>query len=51
MKLREDEMNLKTEVWPNGMPELGQKAQRSRVLTARDIELFTEISGPQSLAL
>ena len=34
-----------TEVWPNGMPEVGQIARRSRKVTAQDIELFTEISG------
>jgi acyl dehydratase len=33
------------EVWPNGMPRAGQSAQRSREISARDIELFTEISG------
>ena len=38
-------MNTKTEVWPNGIPNIGQKAQRSRLVTAHDIELFTEISG------
>ncbi len=37
-----------TEVWPNGIPEVGQKAQRSRLVTARDIELFTEISGDRN---
>lgn len=36
------------EVWPNGMPELGQKSQRSRDVTSRDIELFTEISGDRN---
>lgn len=35
-------------VWPNGMPEPGQKAQLSRTVTARDIELFTEISGDRN---
>jgi len=30
-----------TEVWPGGIPELGQVAQRSRSVTVRDIELFT----------
>jgi len=34
-----------TEVWPNGLPEVGQKARRSKRVTQRDIELFTEISG------
>lgn len=33
------------EVWPNGMPQVGQIARRSREVTRRDIELFTEISG------
>lgn len=32
-------------VWPNGVPEVGQSAQRSRNITTHDIELFTEISG------
>ena len=41
-------MNQKNEVWPNGMPEVGQMAQRSREVTARDIELFTEISGDRN---
>jgi len=34
-----------TDVWPNGMPEVGQATQRSRAVTPADIELFTEISG------
>ncbi len=38
----------KTDVWPNGRPEIGQKAQRSREVTARDIELFTAISGDRN---
>lgn len=33
------------EVWPNGILSVGQTARRSRAVTARDIELFTEISG------
>ena len=41
-------MNLRNEVWPNGMPEVGQKAQRSKAVTARDIELFNEISGDRN---
>ena len=41
-------MNQKNEVWPNGMPEIGQTAQRSRKVTARDIEIFTEISGDRN---
>lgn len=41
-------MNHKNEVWPNGMPKVGQTAQRSREITAHDIELFTEISGDRN---
>ena len=41
-------MKTKTEVWPNGIPLLGEKAQRSRLVTAHDIELFTEISGDRN---
>ena len=41
-------MNQKNEVWPNGMPEVGQMAQRSREVAARDIEFFTEISGDRN---
>lgn len=37
-----------TEVWPGGMPELGQVARRSRAVTTRDIELFTEMSGDRN---
>jgi acyl dehydratase len=33
------------DTWPNGMPEVGQTARRSRKISARDIELFTELSG------
>jgi acyl dehydratase len=35
-------------VWPGGMPEVGQTARRSRKVTARDIELFTEMSGDKN---
>ena len=41
-------MKTKTEVWPNGIPQLGEKAQRSRLVTAHDIELFTKISGDRN---
>ncbi len=41
-------MAEKNEVWPNGMPKVGQKAKRSREVTSRDIELFTEISGDRN---
>ena len=41
-------MTVTNDVWPGGMPEIGQKAQRSRTVEARDIKLFTEISGDQN---
>lgn len=41
-------METKTNVWLHGIPEVGQKARRSRMVTARDIELFTEISGDRN---
>ncbi|MEJ2506791.1 MAG: MaoC family dehydratase [Ignavibacteriaceae bacterium] len=41
-------MKQMNEVWLNGIPEVGQKAQRSRKVTSRDIELFTEISGDRN---
>lgn len=36
------------EVWPGGMPTVGQTAQRSRQITDRDIGLFTDISGDRN---
>ncbi len=36
------------DAWPNGIPEVGQTAQRSRAVAAHDIELFTEISGDRN---
>ena len=41
-------MKTESEVWPHGIPEVGQKAQRSRLVTTRDIGLFTEISGDRN---
>lgn len=41
-------MGTASEVWPNGIPSVGQTAQRSRAVTARDIELFTAISGDRN---
>ena len=32
-------------VWPNGTPSIGDVAERSRMVTNRDIERFTDISG------
>lgn len=34
--------------WPNGAPRVGDRAQRTRSVTHRDIELFTEISGDRN---
>jgi acyl dehydratase len=34
--------------WPKGAPAVGQKAERARKVTARDIELFTEMSGDRN---
>lgn len=36
------------DVWPNGMPEVGQSARRSRAISSADIERFTEISGDRN---
>lgn len=47
-KRNRDAIMVTNDVWPNGMPEEGQSAQRSRKVTARDIELFTEISGDRN---
>jgi acyl dehydratase len=41
-------MDSKSKVWPNGMPAVGQTARRTRTVTARDIELFTELSGDRN---
>jgi acyl dehydratase len=37
-----------TAVWPNGAPRVGQRAERTREVTAADIERFTEISGDRN---
>ena len=37
-----------TTAWPNGAPEPGQRAERTRTVQARDIELFTEITGDRN---
>jgi acyl dehydratase len=41
-------MSQTNEAWPNGTPEVGQSARMSREVTARDIQLFTEISGDRN---
>jgi len=40
--------NERNDVWPGGMPHVGQIAERSRVVEAKDIERFTEISGDRN---
>ncbi|MGB5191992.1 MAG: MaoC family dehydratase [Polyangiales bacterium] len=39
---------MTTEVWPGGMPHVGQRASRTRKVEKRDILLFTEISGDRN---
>jgi len=41
-------MGSVSEVWPNGIPSISQSARRSRLVTTRDIESFTEISGDRN---
>jgi acyl dehydratase len=41
-------MDARNDAWPNGMPAVGQVARRSRAVSARDIELFTDISGDRN---
>jgi len=41
-------MTSESKVWPRGAPVVGQVARRTRGVTARDIELFTEISGDRN---
>src|SRR5215510_8883442 len=36
------------QVWPGGVPRVGQVAERSRTVNAKDIERFTEISGDRN---
>jgi acyl dehydratase len=41
-------MSRTNDAWPNGMPDIGQIGRRSRDVTARDIELFTDMSGDRN---
>ena len=36
------------QIWPGGIPRVGQVAERSRAVNAKDIERFTEISGDRN---
>lgn len=35
-------------IWPHGAPSVGERAERTRSVSSRDIELFTEISGDRN---
>jgi len=37
-----------TTAWPRGMPAVGATATRRKAVTARDIELFTEMTGDRN---
>ncbi len=37
-----------TAAWPNGAPQVGDVAEMTRTVEARDIELFTDISGDRN---
>jgi acyl dehydratase len=41
-------LQQRTDVWPHGKPEVGETAERSRRVSQRDIERFTEISGDRN---
>jgi acyl dehydratase len=34
--------------WPNGKPQVGARAERTRRVAERDIELFTEMTGDRN---
>jgi len=38
----------RSDIWPGGMPEVGQTAQRSRTVEPDDIVRFTDISGDRN---
>jgi acyl dehydratase len=39
---------MSNDIWPRGVPKVGDVAQRSRTIGPKDIELFTEISGDRN---
>ena len=41
-------MTTTASVWPTGVPTVGQRARRTRLVRERDIALFTEISGDRN---
>lgn len=38
-------MSDEQDIWPAGKPQVGQKAEMTRMVAPQDIELFTAISG------
>ena len=40
-----------SDVWPKGAPRVGQRAESSRRVDAKDIALFTRISGDRKNSL
>ena len=41
-------MNDEGDIWPAGAPTVGQRAELTREVSERDIELFTAISGDRN---
>ena len=41
-------MTQDNQVWPSGIPEVGQRAERTRDVSDGDIEMFTAISGDRN---
>ena len=41
-------MTTGSKIWPSGPPQVGQRAERTRDVSSRDIELFTAISGDRN---
>jgi acyl dehydratase len=39
---------MSNQAWPRGVPQVGAIAERSRTIGAKDIELFTAISGDRN---
>lgn len=41
-------MTDECDVWPTGAPAVGQRAELTREISTRDIEMFTAISGDRN---
>lgn len=41
-------MTVEYNAWPRGVPKIGQKAELTRQVSTRDIEMFTAISGDRN---